>query len=236
MYLPECLKLLFYLLIICIFHIQKDKSCRPVMDRHSFFCFILLNRISGDPVIFLPVVLNLFKIFIRKYNQIFFTSLPERPCQDIRLFPLYGTFRIDSLPVKKAIGFYRLSNVQVRLFSRIQVIQRMSLRALILLVNNIDFLSVSRKIHVLTFLSKCFIQFFIRRLRDTYMLSLRHDHSSGIIQLFRIIHIRHAYHRILLEFHVIFFLQLFPECLILFRCHTYKIIREQYFRLLCNLR
>ena len=77
MYLPKSLELFFYLLIICIFHIQKDKLCRPVMDRHSFFCFTLLNQISGDPIIFLPVVLNLFKIFIRKYDQILLTSLPE---------------------------------------------------------------------------------------------------------------------------------------------------------------
>ena len=144
MYLPKSLELFFYLLIIYIFHIQKDKLCRPVMDRHSFFCFTLLNRISGDPIIFLPVVLNLFKIFIRKYNQILLTSLPECTCQDIRLFTLYGSCWIDLFPIKKSIRFYRLSDVQVRLFSRIQVIQRMCLRTLILLVNNIDFLSVSR--------------------------------------------------------------------------------------------
>lgn len=145
MYLPKSLELFFYLLIIYIFHIQKDKLCRPVMDRHSFFCFTLLNRISGDPIIFLPVVLNLFKIFNPKIQP----DSPHFPAEmHLSGYPSFHPLRFvldRSFPdqeIHKILSAVRCAGTA--LFSNSGNPVDVAFVLLILLINNIDFLSVSR--------------------------------------------------------------------------------------------
>ena len=152
-----------YCQLICFFlvffrYICKDKFRRPFMDIFFQYRIRRFYFFSRTHVCRFPIVFYFVKICISEYNKILVFSLFECTDQTRSLGACNRPYRIISLVLHCIKVKQWLSDMQIRMYHQLIVINWFRLCSLILLIHDINFLSVLVKIQMLfRFFSDCLL-------------------------------------------------------------------------------